>query len=31
MRPIEFLKTGSTGKPEEQIIACDLVTKSQCR
>jgi len=24
----EFLKTGSTGKPEEQIIACDLVTKA---
>jgi erythritol transport system substrate-binding protein len=24
----QFLKTGSTGKPEQQIIACDLVTKS---
>lgn len=23
-----FLRTGSTGKPEEQIIPCDLVTKS---
>ena len=23
-----FLKTGSTGKPELQIIPCDLVTKS---
>jgi erythritol transport system substrate-binding protein len=23
-----FLKTGSTGKPEQQIIPCDLVTKS---
>jgi len=23
-----FLKTGSTGKPEEQIIACDLVTRA---
>jgi erythritol transport system substrate-binding protein len=23
-----FLKTGTTGKPEEQIIACDLVTKA---
>ena len=26
-----FLKTGSTGKPELQIIPCELVTKSQCR
>ena len=24
----QFLKTGSTGKPEMQIIPCDLVTKS---
>lgn len=24
----QFLKTGSTGKPEEQIIPCDLVTKN---
>jgi erythritol transport system substrate-binding protein len=24
----EFLRTGSTGKPEEQIIPCDLVTKT---
>lgn len=24
----QFLHTGSTGKPEEQIIPCDLVTKS---
>jgi erythritol transport system substrate-binding protein len=24
----EYLKTGSTGKPEEQIIPCDLVTKA---
>jgi erythritol transport system substrate-binding protein len=23
-----YLKTGSTGKPEEQIIPCDLVTKA---
>jgi len=23
-----YLKTGSTGKPEEQIIACDLVTRA---
>jgi erythritol transport system substrate-binding protein len=23
-----FLKTGSTGKPEEQIVPCDLVTKA---
>ena len=22
-----FLKTGSTGKPERQVIPCDLVTK----
>jgi len=24
----EFVRTGSTGKPEEQIIACDLVTRA---
>jgi erythritol transport system substrate-binding protein len=24
----EFLKTGSTGRPEDQVIACDLVTKA---
>jgi erythritol transport system substrate-binding protein len=24
----EFLKSGSTGEPEEQIIACDLVTRT---
>lgn len=24
----EYLKTGSTGKPEEQVIACDLVTRA---
>jgi erythritol transport system substrate-binding protein len=23
-----YLKTGSTGKPEEQIVACDLVTRN---
>ena len=23
-----FLKTGSTGKPEKQIIPCDLVTRA---
>jgi len=23
-----FLKTGSTGKPERQVIPCDLVTKA---
>jgi erythritol transport system substrate-binding protein len=23
-----FLKTGSTGKPEEQVISCDLVTRA---
>ena len=28
MRPTGILKTGSTGKPELQIIPCDLVTKS---
>jgi erythritol transport system substrate-binding protein len=24
----QFLKTGSTGKPERQIIPCELVTRS---
>jgi erythritol transport system substrate-binding protein len=24
----EFLKTGTTGKPEMQVIPCDLVTKA---
>jgi erythritol transport system substrate-binding protein len=24
----EFLKTGSTGRPENQVIACDLVTRA---
>ena len=23
----KFLKTGSTGEPERQVIACDLVTR----
>ena len=23
----QFLKTGSTGKPERQVIPCDLVTQ----
>ena len=27
----QFLKTGSTGKPERQMIPCDLVTKDECR
>ncbi|HET7105086.1 MAG TPA: hypothetical protein VFI20_13440, partial [Terracidiphilus sp.] len=24
----QFLRTGSTGRPERQIILCDLVTKA---